>query len=84
MLKTSQILVTRSKSIHKNRPRAKSRAASSVGVMYRSHDPNTGSNLRGGQIPKKKTIRTNYHRGDKKTFQEESSGYLNLIQYFLS
>ena len=31
-----------------------SRAASSVGVMYRSHGPNTGSNLGGGQIPKKK------------------------------
>ena len=30
-----------------------SRAASSVGVMYRSHGPNTGSNPGGGQIPKK-------------------------------
>ena len=30
-----------------------SRATSSVGVMYRSHGPNTGSNPRGGQIPKK-------------------------------
>ena len=30
-----------------------SRAASRVGVMYSSHGPNTGSNPRGGQIPKK-------------------------------
>ena len=29
-----------------------SRAASSVGVMYRTHGPNTGSNP-GGKIPKK-------------------------------
>ena len=30
-----------------------SRAASSVGAMYRSHGPNTGSNPGGGQIQKK-------------------------------
>ena len=30
-----------------------SRAASSVGVMYRSHGPNTGSNPGEGQIPEK-------------------------------
>ena len=30
----------------------KSRAASSVGVKYRIHGPNTGSNLGGGQIIK--------------------------------
>ena len=30
-----------------------SRATSSVGVIYRSHSPNTRSNLGGGQIPKK-------------------------------
>ena len=30
-----------------------SRAASSVGVMYRSHGPNTGSNPGGGQIQKR-------------------------------
>ena len=30
-----------------------SRAVSSVGVIYRSHRPNTGSNPGGGQIPKK-------------------------------
>ena len=29
------------------------KAASNVGVMYRSHGPNTGSNPGGGQIPKK-------------------------------
>ena len=34
-----------------------SRAASSVGVMYRSHDPNTGSYPGGGEIPKKKAGR---------------------------
>ena len=33
-----------------------SRAVSSVGVMYRSHGPNTGSNPGGGQIPKKKYV----------------------------
>ena len=31
-----------------------SRAMSSVGVMYRSHHPNTRSNPGGGQMPKKK------------------------------
>ena len=30
-----------------------STAASSVGVMHRTHGPNTGSNPGGGQIPKK-------------------------------
>ena len=30
-----------------------SRAESSVGVMYHTHGPNTGSNPRGGQIIKK-------------------------------
>ena len=37
----------------RTRPRANSRAASSVGVMYRSSGPNTGSNSGGGQIQKK-------------------------------
>ena len=35
-----------------------SRAASSVGVLYRSLGPNTGSNPGGGQIPKKKKLGT--------------------------
>ena len=34
----------------------KSRAASSVGVMYRVSGPNTGSNPGGGQIQKKKNF----------------------------
>ena len=33
-----------------------SQAASSVGVMYRSHGPNTGSNPVGGQTQKKQNI----------------------------
>ena len=36
-----------------------SRAASSVGVMYRSSDPNTGSNHGGGRILEKKFVECN-------------------------
>ena len=42
------------------------RAASSVGVMYRSHGPNTGSNPGGGQIPKKKCFIVSFYITYKK------------------
>ena len=60
-----------------------SRAASSVGVMYRSHGPITWSNPGGGQIPKKNTYIFFFQCGIKgKPFCHLKQCHLSQLDFY--